>query len=697
MKILLFAAPRPNSNETAMHMGDGRPPLGLAYLNAYLSQFDIESKVVDLYHFGGGHIGEKASGMAICTVRDQSDYVIDIFEEIENYKPDYLGMYLGTISFYVGIELAKKIKTRYPDIPFIVGGPHATELPHHLVDFFDYVVCGEGEVALLDIIAGKAKSKGIINSKIIDDINVLPFPDYKNFIDKPYNWRLELFGGDIEPVLTINSTRGCPFSCMFCGVANTKFRGINPRKLVDYIFELKSNFGAKGIYFREDNFTVQSKRVEEFCDLLIYENANVKWACESRIKNLSSKLIEKMAQSGCLGLYIGVESGSNRMLEYMKKVEKREDFLEKFPILHANGISTYTTWIHGLPSETEEDRIMNYKLCEELNPTVADRQVYLGQPGSDFYRMLDATREYEFKESNGIFYIKGFLSLAKQIYGKDDPRTEYVENLYETNKIRPYPLKPYYIDDTSYKRLSTKRIREQLSAKTPYPSESYYIKEATYRQNKSTNMSVIIRCRNEEQWIGHAIQSVLDFVVDPEIIVIDNNSQDESMNIVKLFESFCDVKTISIDNYYSGKALNKAIAKCKQSYILILSAHCVITKFDEASLVALLTDYVAVFGKQIPIYKGKKISTRYIWNNFVDEQCENMWSDHESRYFLHNAFAAYNREFVLKNPFSESLCGKEDRYWAAEAIKQGERVLYDPNLKCLHHWTQEGATWQGIG
>ena len=137
MKVLLFSAPRPNSNETAMHMGDGRPPMGLAYLSAYINQFGHESKIVDLYHFGGGHVGDVArKNTAICWVQD-NDNPIDIFNEIESYKPDYLGMYLGTVSFYQGISLAQDIRHQYPEIPLMVGGPHATELPYSLIDYFD--------------------------------------------------------------------------------------------------------------------------------------------------------------------------------------------------------------------------------------------------------------------------------------------------------------------------------------------------------------------------------------------------------------------------------------------------------------------------------------------------------------------------------------------------------------------------------
>ena len=468
MKILLIAAPRPDSNQTAMHMGDGRPPMGLAYISAYVEKFGHQTKIIDLYHFAGGHKDEetdslKASATIAHIIQNEKEY--DVFGEIDKYKPDFIGMYLGTISYYEGTSLAREIKSRYPDIPTMVGGPHAIELPETLTDFFDFVVCGEGEIAALDIIEGRCKEKGVVKKDNIDDINSLPMPDFRHFINHPYNWELEMFDNDIKPVITINSTRGCPFACMFCGVANTKFRGISAPNLVNYISDLKSKYGAQGIYFREDNFTVEPKRVDEFCDILISENINISWACETRVKNLPAKLIEKMAKSGCIGMYIGVESGSPRMLDYMKKGETREDFLKGMPIIHANGITTYTTWVYGLPTETEEDRATNDEFIEKLNPTTADTFVYLGQPGSDFYKMLDETKTYELKEDNGIFYIPGFLPLAKRVYGENDPRVEFIETLYEKNKIKPGPAEPYYINEGIYRSLSTKQVRSQLSVK----------------------------------------------------------------------------------------------------------------------------------------------------------------------------------------------------------------------------------------
>ena len=293
MKILLVSAPRPESDASPMHMGDGRPPMGLAYISAYLEKFGHETKIIDLYHFGGGHKDEKGDKQASTIISHivQNEKEIDVFDEIESYKPDFIGMYMATISYYEGTKLAKEIKSKYPEIKTMIGGPHANELPETLTDYFDYVVNGEGETAALNIVEGRTTEKGIVKSVSIQDINKLPLPDFRHFIEKPYNWRLQMFESDVHPVITLNSTRGCPFSCMFCGVANTKFRGISPRNLVNYIVELQSKYGAKGIYFREDNFTVVAKRVEEFCDIIIAENIKVNWACETRVRNLKPHLI----------------------------------------------------------------------------------------------------------------------------------------------------------------------------------------------------------------------------------------------------------------------------------------------------------------------------------------------------------------------------------------------------------------------
>jgi glycosyltransferase involved in cell wall biosynthesis len=213
----------------------------------------------------------------------------------------------------------------------------------------------------------------------------------------------------------------------------------------------------------------------------------------------------------------------------------------------------------------------------------------------------------------------------------------------------------------------------------------------------SSSISVIIRNHNEHEYIGFSIQSVLDFIPNAEILVIDDNSTDDSLDVVKLFNNRANIKVVSIEDYTPGKALNFGVQKSKHQTILILSAHSQITSLDLQYVNQKLQTYVAVFGKQTPIYRGKKISKRYIWSHFLDVEQENMYSTLESRPFLHNAFCFYRKDILLEYPFDETLPGKEDRYWADSILNINKSYLYTPTIEVNHYYTTNGATWKGIG
>ena len=210
------------------------------------------------------------------------------------------------------------------------------------------------------------------------------------------------------------------------------------------------------------------------------------------------------------------------------------------------------------------------------------------------------------------------------------------------------------------------------------------------------NISVIIRNRNEERYIGYAIQSVLDTFDKPEIVIVNNKSNDDSMNVVKSF-TFSDIKIHDVTSYTPGKSINYGVTKCSNDYILILSAHSQIMNCEFEKIQDLLEEHCVVGGKQIPIWNGKKISRRYVWSNFIDKDGTNLFSNNENRYFLHNAFAFYKKETLIKHPFDETLSTKEDRYWVNALIKSGMESFYDSATICHHHYTNNGATWKGIG
>tara|TARA_B110000027_G_scaffold73580_1_gene78416 strand:+ start:335 stop:1018 length:684 start_codon:yes stop_codon:yes gene_type:complete len=223
---------------------------------------------------------------------------------------------------------------------------------------------------------------------------------------------------------------------------------------------------------------------------------------------------------------------------------------------------------------------------------------------------------------------------------------------------------------------------------------------------KLSNFSVVIRVKNEERWIGYAIQSVLDHLIKPEIVIVDNNSNDKTIDIIKFFaenpnlnneaNNYSKIKIVNITNYSPGRALNLGVKNASKKYIMILSAHCILKKFNEISIIKDLEKNSCVFGNQIPVWNGKKISKRYLWSHFSNKKTKNMYSELEKRYFLHNALAVYKKETLKKFPFDENLTSKEDRYWANKIIKKKMNFTYDPELIAEHQYTIHGNTWKGI-
>tara|TARA_Y100000310_G_C20658468_1_gene803309 strand:- start:1043 stop:1726 length:684 start_codon:yes stop_codon:yes gene_type:complete len=219
----------------------------------------------------------------------------------------------------------------------------------------------------------------------------------------------------------------------------------------------------------------------------------------------------------------------------------------------------------------------------------------------------------------------------------------------------------------------------------------------------------VVRSRNEERHIGHAIQSILDtFGKKTPIVVVDNDSTDDTLKVVQSFpRKFYNIDVINIPDtvYTPGRALNAGLMYMTQrdvKFTGILSSHCKIIQTDPKSISATLDENgcFGVLGCQIPIYRGKRVTPRYVWTNFLsEERIINPLeiNNSEGRYFFHNAFSFIRTDVWQELPFDENLSGKEDRYWAGALVEQGMHFVFDPNLRCHHFWTPNGATWSCIG
>ena len=138
-------------------------------------------------------------------------------------------------------------------------------------------------------------------------------------------------------------------------------------------------------------------------------------------------------------------------------------------------------------------------------------------------------------------------------------------------------------------------------------------------------ISVVIRCKNESRWIGHALQSVIDHIPNNEVILVDNNSTDNSLAIAQQFQrnpalqvnkrKYTDITVVNLEKYSPGAALNLGVAKATGEYVMFLSSHCALKSFNVAKTFDDLEKHSAVFGNQDPIYRGQKITKRYLSAN----------------------------------------------------------------------------------
>ena len=221
-----------------------------------------------------------------------------------------------------------------------------------------------------------------------------------------------------------------------------------------------------------------------------------------------------------------------------------------------------------------------------------------------------------------------------------------------------------------------------------------------------SKISAIIRVKNEEKYVGFCIQSILDTFIKPELIIVNDNSTDNSIDIINHFKEdksiksndrrYTDIKIVNIENYTPGKAINLGVKRATEQYILVISAHCKIVNIDIQKTIKNLDENYAIFGNQIPIWNGKRILKRYIWSNFKEKSEINMFSKDENRYFFHNAFSFFTKKTLVDFPFNEILVGKEDRYWANDYISKDNKVVYMPENIVEHYFTENGSTWKNL-
>ena len=316
-------------------------------------------------------------------------------QTIEAEHPDVIGISIWTAYAASAFHVAEISKALRPDCPVIMGGPHATVKADELLRIcpaVDYVVRGQGERTIVELVAeiahGRNEPNGIDgvsfrhNGDLIhnrpqqdlQDLSKLPIPDRSLLMNHD--------GYSGEDMGLIMTSRGCPFSCAFCATHtnHVQYRSID--NILDEIRFVRHRYGTSQFSFKDDSFTVHRRRVADFCDALRTEKLPIGWECNTRVDLIHETMLAQMKKAGCNSIKVGVESGSEAVLERMNKRITLDQVRKAAQLLRQTGIHWTAYFLIGTPGETEKDIYKTLDFMYEIKPDFASIGVYEPFPGT---------------------------------------------------------------------------------------------------------------------------------------------------------------------------------------------------------------------------------------------------------------------------------------------------------------------------
>ncbi|MFH0835658.1 MAG: radical SAM protein [Candidatus Micrarchaeota archaeon] len=349
-----------------------------------------------------------------------------VAELIRKTGPDVIAYSAMSVLFERAVEIARLAKQAKPSVVNVIGGPHANSLPEKVLEeqAFDYAVYGEGEITFAELL-GKIERgesvedvKGVVwrrgdsiminpRRELIQDLDSLPFPARDLFPIEKYERREISLG--VYPIDNLNTSRGCPYRCKFCSakaILGKGYRLRSAKNVVDEIDVMVREYGSKGIYFREDNFTASRKRVEEVCDELKRRNIDVVWACESRVNSLDKELMRKMHDAGCRIVWVGAESGLQETLDRIQKDITLEQVRNVVKWGKEIGVMIGCSFIIGFPWEDKAMMDKTVDFACELDPDSAWFNIFWLMPVSEMYYEVMEAKQIDEELGSGVYTVK---------------------------------------------------------------------------------------------------------------------------------------------------------------------------------------------------------------------------------------------------------------------------------------------------
>jgi radical SAM superfamily enzyme YgiQ (UPF0313 family) len=391
VKVLFIVPPETHSIESSvpkqLESGKGfYPKLGLLSVAAHLEQVGgLRPSFIDCPADGIGYS--------------------ELERRLRADPPDLVGISTLTFNLIDAMLAVQTVKRAAPNARVCMGGQHVNLYPLETLglDGIDFVIAGEGErpftelvrvldrgasAAALDAIPGLGWKNGGLRLSpardLVANLDELPFPA-RHLIELDHYSHMI---GRGKRIATIQSSRGCPAGCTFCDIRKTRFRERSPENVRAEILELVER-GVDDLFFVDDTITINKKRMFALCELLAAKGPKINFKISARVDTVNPELLAALKRAGCYRIHYGVESATQRLLDYMEKGSNLNKIRRAFQWTRAAGIGAFAYMMIGIPTETYDEMMASVDLAIELDPEYAQFSICTPYPKTELYfRML---------------------------------------------------------------------------------------------------------------------------------------------------------------------------------------------------------------------------------------------------------------------------------------------------------------------
>lgn len=430
------------------------PPLGIAYLASYLGKNGFEVGIIDA----------QALNLSPQEVAES------ISEESE-----IIGFTSTTLVWPNTLKVMRAVRKRFPDKFIVAGGPQITAFPQDSLrhEFIDLGIYGEGEETMREVARTYSKGTDIqsipgtvirkngqvfVNRPrpLIEDLDRLPFPAIDLL---PYHLYQALTVQ--RPFYTMIASRGCPYRCTFCSQIyfGNRLRLRSPKNVVNEMEYYVKKKGAKELVMFDETFAVDRGFTLGLCRLIRERELHFRWNIRTRVDTLDREVLEALKEAGCQVIHLGIESGSEKTLQAMRKGISRKQIRETVHMAQETGIETRGYFMLGYPGETTQDIKKTLRFSRNVGLDWASFTITLPHPRTEIGK--EAVKKGLVKKD----FWKEFT------LGRPTPRLsyfttkEYGEKDLERWRLRAYLLfylRPFFLLKKIGKALRFGRLRKLL-------------------------------------------------------------------------------------------------------------------------------------------------------------------------------------------------------------------------------------------